>query len=175
MATYNVGARKPDEYGHLFAWGETAQKDYYTWDDYKYGCYVRGYVKKLTYKGDSLKLVDDAAAVNWGGGWRTPTCEEFRELKDSCKWEWTIFKSRKGCKVTGPNGNSIFLTAAGIRDDEEYNQRYALCYQNTDYVPPTWKLELGKKGFYWSSSGDSLLIHLDNDDDEVQESFWARR
>lgn len=38
-----------------------------------------------------------------------PTKDDFQELLDYCKWERVI----KGYKITGPNGNSIFLPAAG--------------------------------------------------------------
>lgn len=34
-ATMNVGATAPEEYGDLFAWGETAPKDVYDWSTYK--------------------------------------------------------------------------------------------------------------------------------------------
>lgn len=40
-----------------------------------------------------------------------PTKDDFQELIDYCKWEWAL----KGYKITGPNGNSIFLPAAGWR------------------------------------------------------------
>lgn len=53
----------------------------------------------------------DAATANWGGNWRMPTKEQFQELIDSCKWEFT----GNGYTVTGPNKNSIFLPAAGYR------------------------------------------------------------
>ena len=38
-----------------------------------------------------------------------PTKEQWEELKDSCRWVCT----REGYEVTGPNGNSILLPAAG--------------------------------------------------------------
>ncbi len=53
----------------------------------------------------------DAATANWGNNWRMPTKEEFQELLNLCKWEFT----GNGYKVTGPNKNSIFLPAAGYR------------------------------------------------------------
>ena len=44
-----------------------------------------------------------------------PTRAEFKELIDNCTWEWTTKGGHNGYKVTGPNGNSIFLPAAGFR------------------------------------------------------------
>ncbi len=53
----------------------------------------------------------DAATANWGSNWRMPTKEQCQELIDKCKWEFT----GTGYRVIGPNGNSIFLPAAGYR------------------------------------------------------------
>ena len=50
-----------------------------------------------------------------GAEWRMPTLTEQIELLDNCTWEWTTQNSVNGRKVTGPNGNSIFLPAAGYR------------------------------------------------------------
>ena len=34
--TFNVGASRPEEYGSLYAWGETEPKGYYDWGTYKW-------------------------------------------------------------------------------------------------------------------------------------------
>ncbi len=57
----------------------------------------------------------DAATANWGGSWRMPTKAEIQELKDKCTWTWTTQGGHNGYKVTGKNGKSIFLPAAGHR------------------------------------------------------------
>ena len=44
-------------------------------------------------------------------GKNLPTMIQFKELKSQCKWEWTGM----GYIVTGPNGNSITLTAVGYQ------------------------------------------------------------
>ena len=62
-----------------------------------------------------------------------PTEAEVTELVNMCTWEWTSVNGVNGCKVTGPNGNSIFLPASG-----HYNS--------------TTLTLLGKLGQYWSSS-----------------------
>lgn len=61
-----------------------------------------------------LDLEDDAAHVNWGGSWRLPTTDEINELITECVWENQSHKDSQGeyidgYKVTGPNGNFIFI------------------------------------------------------------------
>ena len=75
----------------------------------------------------------DVARAKWGGSWRLPTKKELEELESKCKWEWTIQNGKKGYKVTGPNGNSIFMPAAGYRN---WSSLYFA----------------GEYGFYWSST-----------------------
>ena len=142
-ATFNVGATKPEEYGDYFAWGETKPKTAYNWSTYKFelGTDSNGpfskYVNQSNYGTVDNKTVldpeDDAAHVNWGGSWRMPTLEECDELINKCTWTWTTQNGVNGRLVTGPNGKSIFLPAAGFRYDT--NLRGA-----------------GSLGDYWSSS-----------------------
>ncbi len=56
----------------------------------------------------------DVARKKWGGKWRMPTYDEMEELTTECVWTWKIQNGIKGCKVEGPNGNSIFLPVAGL-------------------------------------------------------------
>ena len=53
----------------------------------------------------------DPATANWGSNWKMPTTAQIKELVESCTW---VFEGT-GYRVTGPNGNSIFLPAAGYR------------------------------------------------------------
>ena len=121
-ATCNLGATSPEEYGDYFAWGETTTKTTYTLNNYTY-----------TDNPNVLPYSADAATVNWGICWRMPTKEEFEELKNNCTIAWTTQNGVTGQLFTGPNGNSIFLPAAGFR----YNSSL---------------LETGENGHYWSSS-----------------------
>ena len=139
-ATCNVGANSPEEYGDYFAWGETKPKEYYDWSTYKWYNYNEEYNEELAYDGyftkycvdnyfgpsitpadnkTVLDAVDDAATTNWGGKWRMPTEAEQIELMERCTWTWTVLNEVKGYKVVGPNGNYIFLPAAGMQDDDE--------------------------------------------------------
>ena len=125
-ATCNIGAESPEEYGDYFAWGEVAPKEYYDWSRYKYGLdadQLTKYCNSSDYGKDGfiddktvLELKDDAATANWGGKWRMPTLEEQEELRDNCTWTQTLQNGVDGYKVTGPNGNSIFLPFAGFMD-----------------------------------------------------------
>lgn len=128
-ATFNVGATSPYETGDFFSFGETEPKDSYTRSNYKYyepdnlvkytkyNFYTRYGIVDYKYR---LDMEDDVARVKWGGDWRMPTIEEMEELVYNCYWEWTeINSSVYGYKVTGPNGNSIFLPAGYYRDDED--------------------------------------------------------
>lgn len=136
-ATCNVGANSPEEYGGYYAWGETSIKSNYTWGNC-FDCFNDSGDSWSVYKiGGKTKLEPnsdhDTARKNWGGTWRMPTIDELEELNSKCTWTWTSKDGHYGYLVTGPNGNSIFLPAAGLRDDASSNR-------------------VGKYGFYWSST-----------------------
>ncbi|MBQ5748179.1 MAG: DUF1566 domain-containing protein, partial [Bacteroidales bacterium] len=104
---------------------EVETKSEYTEDNSKtYGKSISGISGSSTY---------DVACAKWGGSWRLPTKKEMEELIKECKWKWTSQNGIKGYKVTGPNGNSIFLPAAGYR-------RGSSLYHAGEY------------GYYWSST-----------------------
>ncbi len=106
-ATCNVGASSPSDYGNYYAWGETRTKSEYTENNsVTYGKNFGSIAGNSQY---------DAARYNWGGTWRLPTKEEIEELVNKCTRVWTTLNGKSGYKVTGPNGNSIFLPAAGYR------------------------------------------------------------
>ena len=154
-ATRNVGASVPEDYGDYFAWGETAPKDYYYWttnkwwqggyydanDNYHHGGYTKycsdsgygyeGFVDNKT----ELDPSDDAACAHYPGG-RMPSWEQIMELVNSCTWQWGQRNGVIGQLVTGPNGNTMFLPAAGYRWHE------SLVYAGAD-------------GNYWARTVDS--------------------
>lgn len=51
----------------------------------------------------------DFATQTLGAGWRMPTMKDWRELKSECEWKALMQDGVLGFRVTGPNGNSIFL------------------------------------------------------------------
>ena len=124
-ATCNIGSSQPSDYGYLFEWGVTYAKSTYTVEECK------TYDKQMN---DITGNPDyDAATANWGNSWRVPTVLELKELLDKCKWERISQNGHKGFKITGPNGNSIFLPRAGSIQNPEKS-----IYRN-------W-------GNYWSST-----------------------
>ena len=124
-ATYNIGATAPEEYGQVFGWGETQSKTEYTWANYAHGSDPYSLTKYCsdTYYGFedytdnlvTLQASDDAATVIWKNGARMPTKEECQELIHNCTNVWTTRNGITGQEFTGPNGNTIFLPAAGYR------------------------------------------------------------
>lgn len=138
-ATCNVGANSPADYGYYFAWGETAPKDYYAWETYKYGIYNSDNddvtLTKYTLNDGktTLESMDAATTIYFGGTWRMPTQVEQDELLTQCTWVWTTFNGVNGYRVVGKNGNSIFLPAAGSYHQSRLGNE-------------------GKYGNYWSAS-----------------------
>ncbi len=154
-ATTNVGATNPEDYGGYFAWGETVprgEEDKSNLTNYLYaGTYVKTYYDSETYKWGSgewhdftkycyessygfngftdalteLELQDDAAYMNWGADWRTPTQEQLEELINPANTttECVTVNGIEGRKITsirpGYEGNSIFLPFAGIVGGDE--------------------------------------------------------
>lgn len=112
-ATCNVGASTPEEVGSRFAWGETETKSEYLRDNYKW--YENENPTKYNFDDGKtvLESSDDAATVNWGGSWRTPTLEEFANLLNQDNFEWKYDDAKKGfsvtSKISGYEGNSIFF------------------------------------------------------------------
>jgi len=66
----------------------------------------------------------DIARARFGYPFRLPTTTEFQELMEKCKWEVVRYNGGYGYKVTGPNGNSIFLPAT----DEDHSRDFESCY-----------------------------------------------
>ena len=132
-ACCNVGASTPEGYGGYYAWGETEEKSNYTWENYKYYNSSTGGFNNI---GSNISGTSyDVAHIKWGGSWRMPTLFEIEELCNKCSWEWTTVNGVKGQKVTGPNGNCIFLPAAGYCNGTEVSLRgsYGLYWSGTSY------------------------------------------
>ena len=157
-ATRNIGANSPEQHGYYLAWGETQEKPYYDWIQYKYWTATIDMYGNITNESitkyneqdglTTLQPNDDAAVVHLGGSCRMPTKKDWKELLDNTTYTWdSIRYGVKGVlfkeKNIVSNGDSLFLPAVGFRheggifDGEHYPQHYDGC------------------GFYWTSSLDT--------------------
>lgn len=89
--------------------------------------------------------------VSNGNTSRLPTKAEMQELIDNCSWDY----GTSGYIVTGPNGNSIFLPAAGYR-----------------YGSDVYRVQ--DSGFYWSAteydSDDANYLYFDSSEVRMNSS-----
>ena len=141
-------ASKTDYSWATYKWMQEGQSDWkhitkYTFaDERKEGIWYDG----DTFVGDNKTsreddaFADDAARQIWKGSWRIPTDAEWTWLRENCDWAWTDDYEGTGVagrivtsKVSGYEGNTIFLPAAGYRYGTSLN--FA-----------------GSYGYYWSSS-----------------------
>lgn len=111
-ADRNIGAPSPWDYGNYFAWGEVSDRPQYT--EKTSATYGKAGIGDI-----SGNPSMDAASAKWKSGWRLPTKSECEELISECSWTWQKHKGRAGYVVTGPNGKSIFLPAAGLNYNYE--------------------------------------------------------
>lgn len=79
--------------------------------------------------GNEVYFSFDKAVETFGKN--LPSKEDWKELFDNSSYSWN--EERKGYDVIGPNGNSIFLPAAGYRNGVSVR-------------------DVGSDGYYWSSS-----------------------
>lgn len=150
-ATCNVGANSPEEYGDYFAWGETQPKENYNSYTYKYysdtpptkyGYTPTKYCTDGEYgcvdNKNELELEDDAATVNWGNSWQTPSLDQFKELfsDENTTITWTTLNGVSGREIKSKkNGNSIFLPDASYYSESScVNKRPIQSYWSRSLV-----------------------------------------
>ena len=89
--------------------------------------------------------------------WEDRRSNELQELIDNCKWELATQNNINGMKVTGPNGNYIFLPGAGqyeghthqyigygyYSSSTPFKSRYSKEYEDVD---ENWHLFFTKYG-----------------------------
>ena len=123
-ASSNVGAATGEDAGYYFAWGEVEPSDSYVWRNAS--------TYNVMVEGATLPVARDVATT-LGEGWRMPTIEEFEELIAVCEWRFKESDGSLGYEITAPNGNTIFLPAAG-------------------YIYDTTCSHSGIEGLYWCSN-----------------------
>ena len=131
-ATMNVGAERPEERGAHFCWGEATinKEPHYDpkycpfgYPSHKYvarnnnGFYEEEWAAIAVDGRTVLEAHDDAAHVNWGGGWRMPYADELDSLITLCRWEPDTLNGAAGYRVwsnrKGYEDRSIFLPYTG--------------------------------------------------------------
>lgn len=122
-ATYNVGATTPTGYGEYYKWGDIIPKGS---DDSDPDIAKTSII-------EIAGTQYDVAHVDWGSSWRMATETEWKELEEKCEWVWIENGEQSGYRVTGPNGNSIFLPACGIINGDSL-------------------VETGTQAYYWTST-----------------------
>ncbi len=129
----NVGALLPSDTGDYYAWGETTTKTDYSMETSKW--YGKDYDKDT-----ALVAEDDIATQVCGADCHIPTPDQFNELFLTCQSDWTSQTNSAGepsygYLFTGPNGNQIFLPAAG-------------------YYNLTELISQNERGSYWTNQPD---------------------
>ncbi len=121
-ADSNLGSNSVYNKDKFFAWGESESKSSYDRSS--------SITHNVSLSDISGNVKYDAARIVMGEPWRIPTREEVQELIDKCMWSW----NNGGYKITGPNGNSIFLPCDGYYEKSVIHN--------------------GVNGYYWVSTPD---------------------
>ena len=166
-ADRNIGAKKPEDYGLYFWWGDTkghrpSSDGTFDFFFYKINSTIYTYGKSWSELQNSgwvtssgaLVPKHDAAHVKWGGGWRMPTYPEMSNLCSRCDWTWTTQNGVNGYIVRGRGNyvsNSIFLPATGYVSEnwQEAHPRSSKWYY------------AGNTGGCWSAT---LWTYIDSSD-----------
>jgi hypothetical protein len=146
-ASWNVGASKPEEYGGYFGWADvTGKKTSTSNSDYPSANPPKN-ISGTEY---------DAARAHWGGSWRLPTREEQEELVNRAVWTKTKLNNVDGYRVTGPNGNSIFLPAGGGRIGTTIHYRVS----GADFWSGTLSANTEDAHYMWFYGGQQAVEDL---------------
>lgn len=133
-ASFNLGSDAPLTAGYYFKWGEVRPTVDFNgsysskyWGD-QYNTSVAGRASKYSTNAANgvddlvnvektiLDAADDAATVNLGDGWRTPTNADFEELINNC----TVTPTAGGFVFTSNiNSNSITFPDCGFYNGDE--------------------------------------------------------
>ncbi len=160
-AAYNVGADAPQNYGSYYAWGESRPKDIYTVDNYRFYN-----AETSTYNlvaGQRFEPSDDAATLELGYGWYTPTVSDVQELIDNCDNKAAEYRGVFGwvatSRVPGFEGKSIFFPAAGYAAEDRKNNT---AYQSLFWVNEIVDVPVSDSYFHAANvffSGSSMLLN----------------
>lgn len=139
--------------GNKYTWGGTATQGTFNSGDYT------GPAADKYDSGDVLEPEDDAAYAQWGGNWRVPTDEDWKELSENCYWKysttdnkWNIYYPRS--KTVGDETyENVGMGEHRTSGDGQSGDIYSLTYASVgDIVIPAYGSPT-----YWTSvnSGSS--------------------
>ncbi len=100
-ASFNMGATSETESGGLYYWGD--------------GDGIGGDNYAAPGVDNICGTQYDIARTKWGSTWRLPSAQEHRDLIFNCTWRRATVNGVYGMRITGRNGNSIFLPPTGYR------------------------------------------------------------
>lgn len=127
-ARYNVGASKPEKYGSYFGFGDPSGNNVKSYEAQSWG----GYYESVSFGSSISGTSYDSARYKWGNKWRMPTLSEVTELINNCNVDTYSLNGVSGLiLVSKKNGKSIFLPAAGGKDEGSVSRA-------------------GKDGYYWT-------------------------
>lgn len=123
-ARFNIGAKSETDLGGLFGFGDLT------------GCSPS--IDPADYaSADVYRTAADLAFLAFDGRATMPTAANFEELFSLCTNEWVEQDGVTGYKLTGPNGNSIFLPAAGSRIGSDITDEGTEGYYLTGEINPS--------------------------------------
>ncbi len=193
FAATNIGAESCEEYGLYFWWGDhdgsfvennKVPTSYYTVGKKLFFKTLQvlsdeGYLtNNIQYDPTNpnktnygfLKPEHDAATINWGGPWHTPTVDDLKWLCDenNCRWIWQDAPVKGYKVVSNDTHESIFLPATGYIEGENFSQNgsndpygyywTSVPYPNQDngYGPNTraWRLYINKNDHTIGNTGN---------------------
>ena len=165
-ARCNVGAASPEESGKYYAWGEIMTKSTYIESNYHVRYRPPEAERNMAGTGQDNTSVgwnvqpqrmqaprfSDVARSQLGGSWRMPTKSECQELIEKCRWQYATLNGCNGYQIIGPNGNWIFLPAAGVYIGTTVQHNGAECHYWT--ATPVESIE-ARAWFLYSQHGET--------------------
>lgn len=153
-ADKNIGAANKSDAGLYFSWGNIeghAKNSGYDFSSTNYSSTTGGSLTASFTPGDPTY---DAAA-DLGGSWCMPTSTQFTELLNNCTWTWGTVNNVNGYTVSGTNGKSIFLPAAGYYNGTTLNSSGTYGY----YWSTTYNDSSSALYMYFSSSSKGMYYY----------------
>lgn len=141
-ASFNMGASSETDSGELYYWGDPDNSGENNYEAPPFD--------------NICGTIYDIARAKWGGNWRLPNEQEQKELIFYCTWRRVTVNGVPGMRITGSNGNSIFLPPTGYRlsysDKNELENGYY-------WVGETYKGNDGNYAYVYSFNATSYYYN----------------